>query len=107
MEVAQFAYKKPMFVELFTVTGNVIQSNGMDFVSVKKEWVIPYFKGVMSLSRLPIKIMTDDIFDSLQERGKKFLNLAKGAHYMQYTGNIYRRSWWSTTFFKRYIKHKD
>eukprot|EP01125_Pyxidicula_operculata_P013107 TRINITY_DN4339_c2_g1_i1.p1 TRINITY_DN4339_c2_g1~~TRINITY_DN4339_c2_g1_i1.p1 ORF type:complete len:722 (+),score=165.77 TRINITY_DN4339_c2_g1_i1:12-2177(+) len=99
-EVSSFQYKTTMFNEIFIINGTVIQSNGSKFVSTQKSFIIPQFSGTRKLSDLPIRLMDDKVYQELQERGKKFVEYGTGSYFMNYTGNIFRKTWWSITYFK-------
>jgi hypothetical protein len=88
-EVLDTSYSRTMLATLFTITGEVIKSSGDRFFSINHVFTIPYFAGVLKLSRLPVQPMTDDVLQDLSARGKKFNSIARGPHYMVYRGVIY------------------
>jgi len=89
-----------LFSEIFVVIGSVIQSNGSKLLSSSKTFIIPSYNGTRKISDLPIKLMNDDTYKELTQRGRKFLQLGIGTHHMSYTGNLFRKSWYSCTYFR-------
>lgn len=56
---------------------------------------IQYFTGFAALKSLPIRMLDENTKVKLTERGKLFASLVDGTHYVQYTGQLTRSSWWS------------
>jgi len=67
---------------------------------VSKNFYIPQFNGTRKLSELQVRKMENKVFNELQERGKRFLEFGRGVNHMSYKGNIFRKSFWSITYFK-------
>lgn len=114
-EVISFEYKSTMFFSFFQIVGQVVQSNGGQFVNHTKQFRIMEFKGAKKLSDLPVVPMDDETLKALTARGEKFRDLAivsivtpwmrvsnarQGNHYRQFKGALFRQSWFNLTYFK-------
>jgi hypothetical protein len=78
-------------------SGEVIKSNGEKFFSHNHMFVIPQFRGVKKIQELSVQPLDPDTEKHLTERGKKFNQIATGAHYVNYTGNMtYRTPYYVT-----------
>jgi len=62
-----------------------------------KSWSIPYFSGLSDITKLPVVPLPKEgpIRDKLIQRGKKFVKLALGPHYLRYTGRFFRHNWYT------------
>jgi hypothetical protein len=56
---------------------------------------ISEFEGVIDLSRLHVRLLTEEDRAILAERGRVFRQYANGAHHVAYTGNVVQPSWWT------------
>jgi hypothetical protein len=102
-EVSSFQYRNVMMWSFFSVQGRVYVSDGQHFFNWTHEFSIMEFKGVKKISDLPVKILDPETKKELHARGLLFRNLGIGCHYKQYKGNIIRKSWFGSTFFKAYV----
>eukprot|EP00735_Rhodelphis_limneticus_P009623 TRINITY_DN2834_c0_g1::TRINITY_DN2834_c0_g1_i1::g.5250::m.5250 TRINITY_DN2834_c0_g1::TRINITY_DN2834_c0_g1_i1::g.5250 ORF type:complete len:712 (-),score=291.81,sp/Q5T9A4/ATD3B_HUMAN/30.69/1e-08,AAA/PF00004.24/1.1e-17,AAA_19/PF13245.1/2.4e-05,AAA_22/PF13401.1/57,AAA_22/PF13401.1/0.0075,AAA_22/PF13401.1/17,AAA_5/PF07728.9/0.00071,AAA_16/PF13191.1/3.3e+03,AAA_16/PF13191.1/0.00053,AAA_16/PF13191.1/8.9e+02,AAA_16/PF13191.1/4e+03,AAA_17/PF13207.1/2.8e+03,AAA_17/PF13207.1/0.0037,Vps36_ESCRT-II/PF11605. len=84
----------------FEVRGVVIRSDGRKFFSDRDSWIIPPFKGPMNIRDLPVQPLSDEVKATLEARGRLFRKIAKGAHYLHYTGSIARHSYWCSQMFR-------
>jgi len=50
--------------------------------------------GLKEISALPVKILTKEMRDKLNERGRKFQKFATGANFVAFQGLITQKSWW-------------
>ncbi|MGZ8924553.1 MAG: AAA family ATPase [Nitrososphaeraceae archaeon] len=74
--------------------------NGKKLKPVRVSFPIIEFQGEESLSELGIIQLNSDVELYLTERGKKYFTLVSTPSYVQYTGNIIRKNWWSTKAFR-------
>ncbi|CAG8809160.1 31124_t:CDS:2 [Gigaspora margarita] len=100
--VKRCEYKSYGSTQLFIVTGEIIDSNGYEFVNVTKNWYIDHFVGVLNIDKLPVVPLQKEcaLRDELVKRGKKFEMLAIGPHYLRYSGKFFRQSWFGPTYYK-------
>ncbi|KAF0535878.1 P-loop containing nucleoside triphosphate hydrolase protein [Gigaspora margarita] len=100
--VKRCEYKSYGSTQLFIVTGEIIDSNGYEFVNVTKNWYIDHFVGVLNIDKLPVVPLQKEctLRDELVKRGKKFEMLAIGPHYLRYFGKFFRQSWFGPTYYK-------
>ncbi|CAG8626601.1 2675_t:CDS:10 [Dentiscutata erythropus] len=100
--VTRCEYKSFGGTQFFIITGEIIDSNGHDFVNSVKTWYIDHFVGVLNIDKLPVVPLQKEcaIRDELVKRGKKFEMLATGSHYLRYSGKFFRQSWFGPTYYK-------
>lgn len=96
--VESYAYINTPLCSFFEVYGNIISSDGKNFILIPHKSTIREFKGFQKISTLPIHIMDDETYKTLYERGKIYRDLAIGAHHKEYTGNIIHRSFYTTKY---------
>ncbi|OAX38586.1 hypothetical protein K503DRAFT_770335 [Rhizopogon vinicolor AM-OR11-026] len=70
----------------FCLDGEITRWNGHKFTYKKRTFSIPQYNGTMELSKLPCRIITDDIRSKLTARGKLYASLA-GVHYKSCMGD--------------------
>lgn len=68
----------------FTVTGNVICSDGKMFYYKDQQMIIEEYDGVKRLEDLPIRILDRRSKRELTERGRLFKKLAIGHNFKEY-----------------------
>ncbi|CAG8519404.1 7695_t:CDS:10 [Cetraspora pellucida] len=100
--VTNCEYKTYFGTQFFTITGEIIESNGHEFVNCVKYWHIDHFLGVLSIDKLPAVPLKKEceIRDKLVKRGKIFEKYALGAHYLRYSGRFFRKSWVGDTYYR-------
>jgi len=55
------------------------------------------------ITDLPVRLLDEKTRVELIERGKLWKRVAIGTHYMQYKGNIIRKHWFGSNYFKAYV----
>ncbi|OJA20324.1 hypothetical protein AZE42_05438 [Rhizopogon vesiculosus] len=70
----------------FCLDGEITRWDGHKFTHKKRTFSIPQYNGTTELSKLPCRIITDDIRSKLTARGKLYASLA-GVHYKSYKGH--------------------
>lgn len=65
-------YQKTMFAHQFVIQGEIIQTDGRKFFTVKKNFAIHQFPGTTKISSLHVKPMNDGLLEKLTQRGKMF-----------------------------------
>ncbi|CAG8763982.1 5120_t:CDS:10, partial [Gigaspora margarita] len=95
-------YKTSSCTQFFAITGEVIETNGHEFVNSTKNWYIDHYVGMLNIDKLPVIPLPKEsaIYNELVKRGKKFEMLAIGSHYLRYTGKFFRQSWFGATFYR-------
>lgn len=94
---------KDMFGEkFFVVIGLFTISSGKEFLQVEKSFSIPEFRGLRNLRDLKVRPLTDgeEEYHFLKKRGDKFTKYCLGTHYLSYTGDMFRQSYYGPTHFK-------
>ncbi|KAG0703086.1 P-loop containing nucleoside triphosphate hydrolase protein [Suillus ampliporus] len=71
----------------FSLNGKITSWDGREYIHGTTTFSIPKYDGTMEISKLPYKIMTDDIRAKLTARGKLYASFAGGFHYKSYKGN--------------------
>ncbi|CAG8451992.1 16156_t:CDS:2 [Gigaspora rosea] len=71
-------YKSYGSTQFFVITGEIIDSNGHEFVNSIKNWYIDHYVGVLNIDKLPVVPLPKEsaIYNELVKRGKKFEMLA-------------------------------
>lgn len=64
------------------------------------ETQLGYYSGLQAIDQLSVRPIDDSGKARLAERGEKFRTYATGAHYIHYTGQLTRSSWWSARRFR-------
>ncbi|KAJ3111985.1 hypothetical protein HK100_002486 [Physocladia obscura] len=85
----------------FEITGKFINSNGKDFRYTTKTWTITSFDDVVPISSLSVQPLDEgsELFELLEERGKRFEKYAIGNSYLSYSDNMFFVGW-GAVFFK-------
>jgi hypothetical protein len=56
---------------------------------------VPYFEGEKSITDLPLRPLTPEVKVQLATRGLRFLEITQKPAYLDYSGTIIRKNWWS------------
>ncbi|GBC06445.1 hypothetical protein RclHR1_06830013 [Rhizophagus clarus] len=103
-KVVKVSYQKDFFGdEYMNITAQIIDSDGVTFTHASRHFIINDWKGgVREIEKLSVVPLPEEspIRNKLVERGRKFVKYGIGPHYLQYTGNMFRHSWYGTTTFK-------
>ncbi|PRP81652.1 hypothetical protein PROFUN_01159 [Planoprotostelium fungivorum] len=99
-QVQKVAYNKGMFGAIFTVTLNCIKSNGKNFFRVNKDFNIPEFALFEKIEDLNTQPISSDILVRLEDRGRRFIQIAIGHHYKKYEGYMFFRRVHGAKLFK-------
>ncbi len=84
----------------FALTVTCITFEDDSFGEATREVKVPYFEGIANISSLPVRPIDAATKARLEERGNRTRELlAGGASYLNYNGDMIRRSWFGT---KRY-----
>lgn len=76
------------------VTYRSLKSNGTNLTFDDDQINIPAFTGLAKLSDLPIRIPTDEEYQKLVARGKKYIELSLKPFHMEYKGRMQFRAGW-------------
>ena len=96
-KVLETEYRHSMFGEYLYITYEYITSNGRTFSTTRDTAYVTGYRGVQDLNKLPVTIMTAEQKSVLTERGRRYMRLGRGSHYMHYTGHMGVSKWWSYT----------
>lgn len=93
---------RSFFGSYISVNGSVHVNFGEGIQKVGTEFEIPMFDGKKRVSDTGINMLEIDpaLREQLIARGKRYVELTSKPAYVQYTGSILRRSWWSSNRFK-------
>lgn len=78
----------------FIVTGSFLMTKGQNVQAKNKDFYIPYYGGVRSISDLEVRPILPEEEEALKSRGAMFAQLISKPMYKYYTGNM-----WVDTFF--------
>jgi len=82
-----------MFGNYFSITYECIQTSDAGFFVQTFAQNISEYSGVKSLDDLPCKLLTDDEYQVLLERGKKFAEFGKDPKHLFYKGPMLYKQW--------------
>ncbi|RIA83803.1 P-loop containing nucleoside triphosphate hydrolase protein [Glomus cerebriforme] len=101
-KVIKATYHRSFFGEYMNISTEIIDSDGVTFIHGTKSFNISEWEGVCEIEKLSVVPLPEKstIRDELIARGRKFVKYAIGPHYLQYTGNMFRKSWFGITNFK-------
>lgn len=94
----------------FDLVGETTSWDGRKYINEKRTFSIPQYDGTTELSKLPCKVMTDDVRAKLIARGKLYASFSGGFHYKSYKGNrivIDRRAYNDRTNLKNRKRDPD
>jgi hypothetical protein len=95
--VVNSRYRQSVFGAYLEIDYEYITSNGREFRTTQTEIHVGAYTGVKSISSLPIRPATDADRARLTERGRIYAEVAVGAHYKQFEGQMQVVKWWSYT----------
>ncbi|RIA96188.1 P-loop containing nucleoside triphosphate hydrolase protein [Glomus cerebriforme] len=101
-KITNTAYQRTFCGEYMNINAEIIDSDGNSFIHGIKSFNIREWEGVCEIEKLPVVPLPKEspIRDNLIARGKKFIKYAIGPHYLQYSGNMFRSTWFGITNFK-------
>eukprot|EP01120_Amphizonella_sp_Union-15-10_P010874 TRINITY_DN4509_c0_g1_i1.p1 TRINITY_DN4509_c0_g1~~TRINITY_DN4509_c0_g1_i1.p1 ORF type:complete len:667 (-),score=162.77 TRINITY_DN4509_c0_g1_i1:118-2118(-) len=99
-KITSSKYNRSTWFPSFDISAVVIKSNGHHFYRSTETYSIPSFSGVKKLKELPVRPLDEKIEKLLEERGRTFTLVGRGAHYLNYAGNIEWKQWWTTSLIK-------
>ncbi|KAG2141658.1 P-loop containing nucleoside triphosphate hydrolase protein [Suillus cothurnatus] len=73
--------------KFFVLNGETTKWDGCNYTNETKTFSIPKYDGTVELSKLPCKIMTDDVRAKLTARGNLYRSFSGGFHYKSYKGS--------------------
>lgn len=100
VEVISSQYRSFMMFTFFSISGYAFISDGQRIYQHTHEFTIAEFKGMRKITDLPVRLLDEKTRVELIERGKLWKRVAIGTHYMQYKGNIIRKHWFGSNYFK-------
>ncbi|CAG8580216.1 17953_t:CDS:2 [Funneliformis caledonium] len=101
-KVIKASYHSNYHHEYMIVQCEVIDSDGVSFIRGTKSFFVESWEGVCKIEELSVVPLPKEnpIRDELVTRGRKFVKYAIGPHYLHYTGNLFRVTFWGLVFFK-------
>jgi len=88
-------YRRSMFGSYLEIVYEYVSSNGRSMFNHAAEVTIEGYTGVQSINQLRVRPLTDQDRATLSERGAIYRDVAVGAHYLQFTGQMEVLKWWS------------
>ena len=95
--VVNSRYRQSMFGPYLEIDYEYITSNGREFRTAQTEMHVGGYTGVKAINSLSIRPVTDEDRARLTERGRIYAQVAVGAHYKQFEGQMQVIKWWSYT----------
>lgn len=91
---------RTFFGSYFRLQLKTIRSNGRSLLFSSQDVNIPSFTGMVNIDDLPVKPLDKNskTYNTLVERGKTFRDIAYGANYMHYDGQMIIKNNWFETF---------
>jgi ATPase family associated with various cellular activities (AAA) len=77
------------------ITYEYITTSGNNFVIRRDIVRIGGYSGTKEISRLPIRPISEETKARLAARGERYSKIGIGAHYMNYSGHLQVKRWWS------------
>eukprot|EP00054_Salpingoeca_dolichothecata_P026226 m.186589 g.186589 ORF g.186589 m.186589 type:complete len:709 (+) comp25594_c0_seq1:1489-3615(+) len=93
--VSDTRFRCSFFGSSFQILGNLVKSNGRKFWHSQEWFQIREYDGLKKISDLPLRPMTDEEYEGLVARGRKYASLATNAAYRRYSGCMIRKLWCS------------
>ena len=95
--VIKSRYRQSMFGAYLEIEYEYITSNGREFRTTNAEVHVGAYDGVKSINSLGIRPATDEDRSRLTARGGVYAEVAVGAHYRQFEGQMQVAKWWNYT----------
>jgi len=95
--VTNSRYRPSVFGAYLEIDCEYITSNGREFRTQTTEMYVNSYTGVKTINSLPIRPATPEDKVRLTERGQVYAQVAVGAHYKQFEGQMQVIKWWSHT----------
>lgn len=93
--VVNSRYRQSMFGAYLEIGYEYITSNGREFRLETRETVIYTYSGVKPINQLNVRPATAEDQQRLTERGRVYAEVAVGAHYRQFSGQMQVAKWYS------------
>ena len=93
---------RSMFGWYISISGEVHVDFGDGIQRTNTDFEVPYFSGKRTISETGVKMLSidPDLAKRLIARGRKYTEIVSKPAYMQYTGTILRKNWWSENHYK-------
>jgi hypothetical protein len=88
-------YRQSMFGAYLEIDYEYITSNGREFRTTTSEIMVGAYVGVKPIHSLNVRPATEEDRARLTERGRVYAEVAVGAHYKQFVGQMQVIKWWS------------
>jgi hypothetical protein len=88
-QVHDTAYVRSAMGIFFQITGEFVKSNGDHYYNQRHQFIVPMFRGLRKIDEMEVQPMTDEAYEKLKARGRRYEGLALGSHYLRYAGTIY------------------
>lgn len=99
-KITSTGYTNSTFGSKFVISGQVILTDGKEFKINEITLSISEYKDMKKIKNLEVQPLDQETKLKLQERGKLFKTIGIGCHYFNYKGNLIRKHWFYTNFFK-------
>jgi hypothetical protein len=93
--VTDTRYRQSLFGDYLEIFFERLESDGKEISTVRDSVRVERFSGLREVNRLSVRILDAHWREVLTARGRKYVQVAQGAHYQNYTGQMQIKGWWS------------
>jgi hypothetical protein len=93
--VTDTRYRQSLFGDYLEIFFERLESDGNEISTVRDSVRVDAFSGLREVNRLSVRILDAHWREVLTARGRKYVQVAQGAHYQNYTGQMQIKGWWS------------
>jgi hypothetical protein len=93
--VTDTRYRQSLFGDYLEIFFERLESDGKEISTVRDSVRVQRFSGLREVNRLSVRILDAHWREVLTARGRKYVQVAQGAHYQNYTGQMQIKGWWS------------
>jgi hypothetical protein len=99
-KITNAQHKVTMFGEYVDITGSVYTAVEDGISKGQFSKVVPSYKGEKTFKEIGFIEQTDEVTEELITRAKLYVELNSKPSYVNYSGNLVRRSWWGDSNFR-------
>ena len=93
--VTDTRYRQSLFGDYLEIFFERLESDGKEISTVRDSVRVERFSGLREVNRLSVRVLDAHWREMLTARGRKYVQVAQGAHYQNYTGQMQIKGWWS------------
>jgi hypothetical protein len=95
MQVQSAEPQESFFGRFLQIEGRVYGWNGKEFTAGLHTVKVGAFDDVKTFDELNIEVVTPEIHETLVTRGRRYVDLNRTPHYVNYAGTLLQRGYWS------------